>query len=180
MRQVVIDRRTFLKAAGLSAVGVGAAGSALASRDEHALTDRPPTQFAGDPITSQAATLGFDRDRIHRFVADEIAYEPDVEEARRLGRVDGQRVCIASARTSIVPVMVMPGAMGGSVGSGDAWAATALNRMAVRSRALRSRALTRVAAARTRRPTAIRCRDPLSVNQPADIFFVSRSRRSRR
>jgi hypothetical protein len=73
---VVIDRRTFLKATGLSVAGVGAASQALAMREGGPTTGSLPTQFAGDAITAQAAALGFDRDRIHRFVADEVAYEP--------------------------------------------------------------------------------------------------------
>ena len=76
MRQLAVDRRTFLKAAGLSAVGVGVAGQVLASREGGSARVGLPNQFAGDPITSQASALDFDRDRIHRFVADEIAYEP--------------------------------------------------------------------------------------------------------
>jgi Transglutaminase-like superfamily len=71
MRQVVIDRRTFLKAAGASAAAVLVAPTALAQ------APTPASAVASlDPILAQAMTLGFDRDRILRFVADEVAYEP--------------------------------------------------------------------------------------------------------
>jgi transglutaminase-like putative cysteine protease/Flp pilus assembly pilin Flp len=73
MSQVVMDRRTFLRVTGLSLAGV--AGAVC-------LTEGSPSgatvaaQTALDPITALAAELGYDREAILRFVAEEVAYEP--------------------------------------------------------------------------------------------------------
>jgi hypothetical protein len=76
MRQVVIDRRTFLQAAGLSAAGIGAAGAVLAGHDSTVVAQQSLAMFEGDPIAAQADALDYDQERIFRFVSDEIAYEP--------------------------------------------------------------------------------------------------------
>ena len=71
MRKLVMDRRTFLKAAGAGTAAVLVAPAVLAQAPS-ALPAAP----ALDPVLAQAMALDFDRDRILRFVADEVAYEP--------------------------------------------------------------------------------------------------------
>jgi transglutaminase-like putative cysteine protease len=71
---VRIDRRTFLKAVGLGAIGVLAADRILAR--ELATLAATSALPAPDPIAELALELAFDRERIFRFVADEIRYEP--------------------------------------------------------------------------------------------------------
>ena len=75
-----VPRRTFLKAAGLTGVSLLAStrvSAALRSAgwDEATL---PGAEAAAGPdtIMSKAIELGFDPERIYRFVTDEIAYEP--------------------------------------------------------------------------------------------------------
>jgi hypothetical protein len=65
-----LDRRSFLKVCGLSAVGLAAGRLGLAAG---------PAAAAGepfDPVVEKAVELGFDPQAIFRFVADEIRYEP--------------------------------------------------------------------------------------------------------
>lgn len=76
MRQLVIDRRTFLKAAGLTAAGAGGARQVMAAQRPGVEPDAPFTQLSEDPIAAQADSLDYDEERIFRFVADEISYEP--------------------------------------------------------------------------------------------------------
>jgi len=74
---LVIERRTFLKAIGVAAVGVAGVQRALAASGgvdtSHEMTT---DQLGSDAITTQADDLDYDVERIFRFVADEIAYEP--------------------------------------------------------------------------------------------------------
>lgn len=66
-----VDRRTFLKVTAVAAAGLVVAPGVLAQSPDP-VTIAP----AADPILGKALELGLDRDRIHRFVSDEIAYEP--------------------------------------------------------------------------------------------------------
>ena len=73
----VIDWRTFLRAASLTAVGVAGAARVMGAERQAERMDVPPTQVTDDPVAAQAEALEYDRDaRYFRFVADEIAYEP--------------------------------------------------------------------------------------------------------
>jgi hypothetical protein len=74
--RLIIDRRTFLKAAGLAGVGVAGAHAALGGSRPPAPRPAVADQVDQDPIAAQADALGYDQDAIFRFVADEIAYEP--------------------------------------------------------------------------------------------------------
>ncbi|MFO7531740.1 MAG: transglutaminase domain-containing protein, partial [Candidatus Limnocylindrales bacterium] len=67
-----IDRRTFLKALGLSAVGL-AAGANLGTWPRALLAAEGPTLGAIDEL---ALALEFDTERIFRFVSEQIRYEP--------------------------------------------------------------------------------------------------------
>jgi transglutaminase-like putative cysteine protease len=70
-------RRRFLQLAGVSAAALVGAGSALAGRAPSA-PGAPATSAAvsQDAIDALASSLDCDLDRIFRFVADEIWYEP--------------------------------------------------------------------------------------------------------
>ncbi|MET0773826.1 MAG: hypothetical protein ABWZ82_12130 [Candidatus Limnocylindrales bacterium] len=71
---VAMDRRTFLRATGLSLAGVASAGWAAGGLAPGAgATAAQATAVAIDEL---AASLDYDQERIFRFVADEIAYEP--------------------------------------------------------------------------------------------------------
>jgi hypothetical protein len=71
-----LGRRAFLAVAGATAFGTLAAGSALAQTSSPGtITDFPPPTSV-DPIGDLAFALDADVDRIFRFVADEIRYEP--------------------------------------------------------------------------------------------------------
>jgi transglutaminase-like putative cysteine protease len=72
-----LRRRSFLKVAGLGALALAGARPVLASlgQPQPAAPDTP-TQAALDPIDELASALDYDHDRIFRFVADEIWYEP--------------------------------------------------------------------------------------------------------
>jgi transglutaminase-like putative cysteine protease len=67
-----IDRRTFLKAMGLGSVGL-VAGGLLGSRLAPFIT---PVAAQSSAIDDLALQLQFDPDRIFRFVADQIRYQP--------------------------------------------------------------------------------------------------------
>src|SRR5262245_43970941 len=74
VEQLVLDRRAFLKLAGATGVVAAAAGplSSLVTGTEAALGQAPaPPDLAG-----LAALLDYDIQKIFRFVADEIRYEP--------------------------------------------------------------------------------------------------------
>lgn len=77
MAQLRVSRRSFLAASALATVGTAAGGRLIASQlapaDTGALS---ANQLATDPLAELAAALDFDVERIHRFVTDEIAYEP--------------------------------------------------------------------------------------------------------
>jgi transglutaminase-like putative cysteine protease len=69
----VLSRRDFLKVAGLA--GLGVAGSQMVpgfGNQEGAAA----ASAGGDPISDLAAALDYDAERIFRFVADEIRYDP--------------------------------------------------------------------------------------------------------
>jgi len=68
----VIDRRTFLKALGLGGLGL-AAGGVLGSRLAPLVTS---VAAQTSPIDDLALQLQFDPERIFRFVADQIRYQP--------------------------------------------------------------------------------------------------------
>ena len=72
-----LSRRTFLKVGSASALGLLAARPVLAATRGGSSGSGPSDAEAGpDPITAQANGLDFDRERIFRFVSDEIRYEP--------------------------------------------------------------------------------------------------------
>jgi len=70
VQRIVVDRRTFLRLMGLGAGGMVAAQALRAARPAgvRAADD--------DPVATQAAALEFDMEAVHRFVANEIGYEP--------------------------------------------------------------------------------------------------------
>jgi hypothetical protein len=67
----VIDRRTFLKVAGLAGLGVVNANGAIGQSSPRPLTTPSPTTVA-----DLALSLGYDVEQIQRFVSDQIRYEP--------------------------------------------------------------------------------------------------------
>jgi hypothetical protein len=71
-------RRTFLKVAGLSMAGLLGSRGVLASAGQAgaALGGSPAAKAPPDAIFEKAAELEFDTQRIFRFVADEVRYEP--------------------------------------------------------------------------------------------------------
>lgn len=72
-----MPRRACLKAAGVPCLGLAAVkrvlGGAGLAPDISATT---PAAAARDPIAEPAAALDYDVERIFRFVADEVRYEP--------------------------------------------------------------------------------------------------------
>jgi hypothetical protein len=68
----LIDRRTFLKALGIGGAGLVAGSSLGAAGDMLSASVSAP----GDPISDLALELEFDRERIFRFVSEQIRYEP--------------------------------------------------------------------------------------------------------
>jgi hypothetical protein len=76
----VVSRRDFLKAAG--AAGLGLAGATGLATAAQRLPDRAGALTPGaegrDPIAELAAALDYDAERIFRFVADDVRYEPYV------------------------------------------------------------------------------------------------------
>jgi hypothetical protein len=72
--EIVIDRRTFLKAAGATA-GIAAMSPLLAVHGGSAARAQAPADGAFD-VAGLASQLDYDQDRIFRFVADEIGYDP--------------------------------------------------------------------------------------------------------
>ena len=71
-----LPRRTFLKVAGLSSVGLAVGSSALGRIDPSRSGAAAPNQLSEDPIGALASDLDYDLDRIFRFVTDEVWYEP--------------------------------------------------------------------------------------------------------
>jgi hypothetical protein len=70
-------RRTLLKAVGAATLGLGAASRMRASQAQPGpVGNGAPAQPAPDPIDTLASDLDYDLERIYRFVADEIGYEP--------------------------------------------------------------------------------------------------------
>ncbi len=70
-----LTRRTFLQVAGISAAGLAASGKAIAQSPGPVTTQAPSTTDP-DPVSALAGQLEFDLERMFRFVADEVAYEP--------------------------------------------------------------------------------------------------------
>jgi hypothetical protein len=99
-----MDRRTFLKALGLGTVGL-VAGGALGSRFAPFVT---PVVAQTSPIDDLALQLQFDADRIFRFVADQIRYQPYAGLLRgpegtlmaRAGNSTDQAALLAGVRTA--------------------------------------------------------------------------------
>jgi hypothetical protein len=73
---VRVDRRTFLKLVG--ATGAIASGASLVAGLAAPGIVRSQTAAGSSEIGRLASALGYDVERIHRFVADEIRYEPYV------------------------------------------------------------------------------------------------------
>lgn len=73
-----LHRRTFLKVTGLTVAGLLGAHPVFAAavREEDAAEAFLAAQGPPDPIFAKAAELDFDAQRIFRFVADEVRYEP--------------------------------------------------------------------------------------------------------
>ncbi len=72
-----MHRRDFLKAAGLAGVGLAAAPHLAAWGDGSLMGGASAVAAeASDPIATLAAALDYDAERIFRFVADEIRYDP--------------------------------------------------------------------------------------------------------
>ena len=71
-----LGRRAFLAVAGATAFGTLAAGRALGQSTSPGTTTDFPPPTSVDPIGDLAFALDADIDRIFRFVADEIRYEP--------------------------------------------------------------------------------------------------------
>lgn len=72
-----IPRRTFLRLTGLTAAGLAGAHAAHAARHGPAAVGSASAQVeALDALDAAAAALDYDPDKIFRFVADEIRYEP--------------------------------------------------------------------------------------------------------
>jgi transglutaminase-like putative cysteine protease len=69
----VLSRRDFLKVTG--AVGLGLVGAGLAA-DDGRIASAAAASAGEDAIGDLAAALDYDAERIFRFVADEIRYEP--------------------------------------------------------------------------------------------------------
>jgi hypothetical protein len=76
MLVVPVSRRAFLRAAGATAAGVLAARAVVASSFGAADTQGATGALTQAAIDELAASLDYDVERILRFVADEIAYEP--------------------------------------------------------------------------------------------------------
>ncbi len=78
MGTAIIDRRTFLKAVGLSGAGTLAARAVLAATDTttRRADDTLDAPAGPDQVVSLANALDYDLERIYRFVTDEIRYEP--------------------------------------------------------------------------------------------------------
>ncbi len=77
MLDVRLPRRSFLAASGLAALGTAAGGRILAAHLAPGRTvAQGPAQIVDDPIAALAAALDYDMERIFRYVADEVAYEP--------------------------------------------------------------------------------------------------------
>jgi hypothetical protein len=73
---VLVDRRTFLKLVG--ATGAIASGASLAAEFVAPGIVRGQTAAGQSEIGRLVSALGYDVERIHRFVSDEIRYEPYV------------------------------------------------------------------------------------------------------
>ena len=71
-----LGRRAFLAVAGASMLGTLAAGRALGQSDSPGTGADFPPPTSVDPIGDLAFALDADVDRIFRFVADEVRYEP--------------------------------------------------------------------------------------------------------
>jgi hypothetical protein len=145
---IVLDRRQFLQLA--AAAGVAAAGTAagwhLALAQADAGTEATTSADVIDIVTAMAASLGHDPERIFRFVADEVRYEPYAGILRgangtlvaRAGNSADQAVLLAELlRASDIPVRFATGALDDATTT-NLMATTVLDAEAVRERALQS------------------------------------------
>jgi hypothetical protein len=77
MAELRLHRRTFLQAAALAVAGTAAGDRLLAGQAQPRAPVVPGlAQVSSDPIADLASALDYDTERILRFVADQIAYEP--------------------------------------------------------------------------------------------------------
>jgi hypothetical protein len=138
-----LERRSFLKVAGLSMAGLLGSRGVLASVGQTgaAVSAHPTTEAPPDAIFEKAAELEFDTQRIFRFVADEVHYEPYLgclrgargALASRAGNSVDQAVLLASLLSAAaIPVRFVSGPLGND--QADAlYASTAIDLEGARS-----------------------------------------------
>ena len=144
---ILLDRRQFLKLAAAS--GIVAAASAAGFRSALAQDAADAESTAAevpDVVTAMAARLGHDPERIFRFVADEVRYEPYAGILRgangtlvaRAGNSADQAMLLAGLlKASDVPVRFVTGTLDDAAAE-TLMATTVLDPEAARERVLQS------------------------------------------